>query len=306
MTAAFATVPCAAGSTWQMVQWPGAEACQGNTWLYDCAQYMTLQALANNLNGQAMDQASAMAAVAAAKAAAEAQAAQEAQMVTLASQQQQLSQSAASNPSSTTTASGSVPGIESNTGGMPGLSSGTAGGADSIVQPSSMGVSMGSQNVGVGAPGSGGMGSSGSGASLMSASSLGHRRLKQLGAPVGAGSNALASSSAALPTTQLGAACQKPIQGVVTGTNTGVFVIPNFKGVASLMTRGNDTMMIQLGGQGSQCVAGYRLMGGKILDVGRSKEEVQKQQEANKKSGAGGATAGWVLALLLAPLALWM
>jgi hypothetical protein len=113
-----------------------------------------------------------------------------------------------------------------------------------------------------------------------------------------------AGSAGALPSTQLGAACQRPIQGVVTGAGTGVLVIPNFKGVAAMQTRGNDTMFIQLGGQGSQCVAGYKLMGGKIMDVGRTKEEVAKQQEATKKSGAAAAAPAWALALLLACSAL--
>jgi hypothetical protein len=112
------------------------------------------------------------------------------------------------------------------------------------------------------------------------------------------------SSSGALPTTQLSAACQKPIQGVVTGANSGILVIPNFKGVGSMITKGNDTMMIQLGGQGSQCVAGYKLMGGKIMDVGRTKEEVQKQQDAVKKSGAAVAATPLALALLVGLLVL--
>jgi hypothetical protein len=70
-----------------------------------------------------------------------------------------------------------------------------------------------------------------------------------------------------------------------------------------MATRGNDTMTVQLGGGNSQCVAAYRLMGGKIMDVGRTKEEVQKQQEATKKSGAAAAAPRWFVALLVVVLA---
>lgn len=322
----------AAGSTWQMVQWPGPEPCQGNTWLYDCAQYMNLNAVANNLNGQATDQASAMAAVAAAKVAAEAQAAQEAQMAAMAAQQQQQqsSQTGASGAAAGPAPVG-VPGMDP---GVPGMSAGGSAGAGGQpamdMQQSAMGAGsqapvgmLGGQPAmgALGGQGSGMMGGQGSGmlgaggpmmsapnsapgASLMGGSTLGHRHLLQLGAgaPLGMGGSAMgASTSGALPSTQLGAACQKAIQGVVTGAGTGVLVIPNFKGVAAMQTRGNDTMFIQMGGQGSQCVAGYKLMGGKIMDVGRTKEEVAQQQEATKKSGAAAAAApGWALALLLA------
>jgi hypothetical protein len=313
-----------------MVQWPGPDACQGNTWLYDCAQYMNLNAVANNLNGQATDQASAMAAVAAAKAAAEAQAAQEAQMAAMAAQQQQQQQQsggqaggAAAGP-----APAGVPGMDPGVPGMGGAAGGSPaggmspagdsmgaggmaggqGGAGGMGMVGQAGAGpMGGQGAGgfgmagqqagamggmggMGAPGGGMGGGGGAGmmgspatSSLMGANSFGHRHLLQLGG--------------ALPSTQLGAACQKPIQGVVTGANSGILVIPNFKGVGAMATRGNDTMMIQLGGQGSQCVAAYKLMGGKIMDVGRTKEEVQKQQDA-VKSGAAAAHAPVSLAML--------
>jgi hypothetical protein len=68
-------------------------------------------------------------------------------------------------------------------------------------------------------------------------------------------------------------------------------VIPNFKGVASFTTRGNDTLLIQLGGSNSRCVAGYKLMAGQVLDVGRSKEGPAKQQAA-RSSAAGAMPAG--------------
>lgn len=158
---------------------------------------------------------------------------------------------------------------------MAGQQAGAMGGMGGMGGMSAPGGGMGG--------GAGMMGSPASSA-LMGANSFGHRHLLQLGG--------------ALPSTQLGAACQKPIQGVVTGANSGILVIPNFKGVGAMATRGNDTMMIQLGGQGSQCVAAYKLMGGKIMDVGRTKEEVQKQQDAVKKSGAAAAHAPVSLALL--------
>jgi hypothetical protein len=88
----------------------------------------------------------------------------------------------------------------------------------------------------------------------------------------------------------------------MTGANNGILIVPNFKGVATMQTRGNDTLFIQLGGQGSNCVAGYKLMGGKIMDVGRTREELKAQADAGaaKKSGAAGRAAPlWALAAAL-------
>jgi hypothetical protein len=55
--------------------------------------------------------------------------------------------------------------------------------------------------------------------------------------------------------------------------------------------------------QGSNCVAGYKLMGGKVMDIGRSKDELKAQQDAGAKKSGAGAAAGaptWGAALLLA------
>jgi hypothetical protein len=103
----------------------------------------------------------------------------------------------------------------------------------------------------------------------------------------------------------MGPACQKPIQGLVTGANTGMMVIPNFRGTASFTTRGNDALLIQLGGSNSRCIAGYKLMAGQVLDVGRSKEGPAKQQAA-RSSGAGAVPAGVLMwgALVLVMLLL--
>lgn len=291
-----------AGAIFQMVQWPGPEACQSNTWLYDCAQWMNLQAMNNNLQGQATDQASAMAQMAAM------QAAEQAQMAAMQAAQEQMAaggsqqaggagqaampgQSVAGVPGMDQSAAAGVPGL----GGAGGAGMGIAGGAG-------MGGAGGMAGAGMGGAGMGGagMGMGGAGmqqqpsSSLMGNNMLGHRHLLQAGM-MGAGAMSTAGPTA-MPTTSLSAACQKPIQGLVTAAGGGVMVVPNFKGVATMMTRGNDTMFIQLGGQGSNCVAAYKLKSGQIMDMGRPKDA---PAAATAKSAAVAAVVSSAASIML-------
>lgn len=343
-----------------MVQWPGTEPCEGNTWLYDCAQFMNMNALANSVTGQAMDATSAMAAAQALKAAEEAKAA---------AQQQQQGGGAAAAASTTagTAAATVIPGlgaisttsvpaaapapapIDSSsspgtsfqgvgpTGGSTGVNGASGpnpmpaaslkGGAPTqgdkpVIEierqcmPEPCGGGMGSQDAGSPFKDIGGMMSGGGrpatvGTSLIGTNSLGRRHVMQFGGgqalPLGSASASIAggaggaggSADAVLAgrmpiggsNSAMGPACQKPIQGLVTGANLGIMVIPNFKGVASFTTRGNDMLLIQLGGSNSRCVAGYQLMAGQVLDVGRNTTGPPKQQAA-RSSGAAGMPAG--------------
>jgi hypothetical protein len=128
---------------------------------------------------------------------------------------------------------------------------------------------------------------------------MGHRHLLQAGMMGGMST----AGPTAMPTTSLSAACQKPIQGLVTAAGGGVMVIPNFKGVATMMTRGNDTMFIQLGGQGSNCVAAYKLKSGQIMDMGRPKD-APAAATAKSAAGAAAVSAAASIVLVLATLLL--
>lgn len=296
----------------QLVQWPGPQACQASTWLYDCAQYLTLQARANNMQGQAQDQASAMAAVAAAQAAAEAKAA------AMATAQQQLSamqqqQQAAGDSGAAGSGTSNVPGLGSS--GVPGLSDPAAAGQTSTMQTvmtpgPSAGAStagangmMGSSASAMGSGSSMGPGSSGSSSLMMSApqgpSAMGHRHLLQT-----LGASAATDLPVSVPTTQLGPACQQPIRGIVTGANTGVWLIPNFAGVASVSTRGNDTLIVQLGGQGSSCVGAYKMLSGEILGLGQPVQTAAPQ--AATSAARNRLVKVWRVVLLLAVTSLWL
>ncbi|KAF6259374.1 hypothetical protein COO60DRAFT_1017741 [Scenedesmus sp. NREL 46B-D3] len=297
-----------AGAIFQMVQWPGPEACKSNSWLYDCAQWMNVQAMNNNLQGQATDQASAMAAIAAM------QVAQQAQMAAMQAAPEQMAamsgQSAAG-----------VPGMDPAASGVPGLAG--AGGAGVGMAGAGVGGFGNTDNAGLGGAGMGnagtafGAGMGGAGMqqptnslmgvnvqqptnSLMGANVMGHRHLLQAGLVPGSLSTAVPT---AIPTTSLSAACQQPIQGLVTTAGGGVMVIPNFKGVATMTTRGNDTMLIQLGGQGSNCVAAYQLKSGQIMDVGRP-EDAPAAAAADSRAGAAAVSAAGSIVLVLMTLLL--
>ncbi|KAF8065911.1 hypothetical protein HT031_002972 [Scenedesmus sp. PABB004] len=335
----------------QMVQWPGPEACQGSTWLYDCAQYMTLNGLMNSLNGAAQDQASAQAAVSAAQAAAQAQAA------AMAAASAQLAAADAAGGGAGAGAGAAMPGAAPagvpGLGGVPGLAADpTAGAGGSMAAAGPMpagdatgagafggagaGAGYGGAGAGAGYGGAGagagfggpaagagfggpaagaGFGGAGAGMGLGGAGTAGTGAgMMAAGAGMGAPSAALMGNGMTgvagrhllqpLPPGAVNAACSKPIQGVVTGAGTALMVIPNFKGVATMQTRGNDTMFVQLGGQGSNCVGAYKLLTGQIMDLGRSQPA---QATAAAKSGAGARAAGAggaaVAALLGAALA---
>jgi hypothetical protein len=285
-----------------MVQWPGPEACQSNTWLYDCAQWMNLQAMSNNLQGQATDQASAMAAMAAM------QAAQQAQMAAMQAAQEQMAvgggQAAGAGAAMPGQSTAGVPGMNPSAAAVPGL--GSAGGAGMGMSGGAGGMGgagMGGAGMGMGMGGAG-MGMGGAGmqqptSSLMGNNMMGHRHLLQAGMMGGMST----AGPTAMPTTSLSAACQKPIQGLVTAAGGGVMVIPNFKGVATMMTRGNDTMFIQLGGQGSNCVAAYKLKSGQIMDMGRPKD-APAAATAKSAAGAAAVSAAASIVLVLATLLL--
>ena len=94
---------------------------------------------------------------------------------------------------------------------------------------------------------------------------IGMGQAMPMAAPV-AGTNSLMGSGAGATA---GASCGENVQGIITGAKSAIIKIPTFKGIAVAQTQGNDTLLIALGGEGSQCVAGYKLVGGQFLNLGR-------------------------------------
>lgn len=270
------------------------------------------------MQGQAQDQASAMAAVAAAQAAKEAQQAAmaAAQQQLAAMQQQQAAAGASATPAGAPAGASAVPGLGAPAG-VPGLdgssaippAAGAAMTGPGALPGQAVGAATGPDAMAAGpamGPGAGMMGATSAAgppaSSLMASNSLGHRHLLQLPA-LGSGP-AASSLPMSVPTTQLGPACQKPIQGLVTGAGAGVWIIPAFKGVASVSTRGNDTMIVQLGGQGSSCMGAYKLLSGQVMGLGQAVAGPATQNKTATSAAGGVAISGGVafLAALTATL----
>lgn len=292
--------------------------------------------MAGSMQGQAQDQASAMAAVTAAQTAAQAQAAANAaaEQQLAATQQQQAAAGGPAAAGAAPAAGGAgaaVPGLGAPAvPGLGGASTATAGAAPAVGSAGMSGPGMMSgQGVGTatGAAGpsatAGGSGMMASGANLPGASGalstpasslmmataagsslIGHRHLMQSGT-LGA-APATSSIATALPTTQLAPGCQTPIQGLVTGASAGVWVIPNYKGVASVTARGNDTIIVQLGGQGSSCTGAYKLLSGQVLGLGQPVQNTTAQAKPATSTAGSNVSGFWsVVAALSSMLLLW-
>jgi hypothetical protein len=135
---------------------------------------------------------------------------------------------------------------------------------------------------------------------------IGMGQAMPMAAPVGTNSLMGAGTGAGAA----GASCSEQVQGIITSASTAILKIPTFKGIAIAQTKGNDTLVVTLGGEGSQCVAGYRLVGGQFLNLGRD-IVTMNVTNTTAKSAAGEAvvaTAGGraILAALVACLLIFL
>eukprot|EP00877_Chromochloris_zofingiensis_P002479 jgi/Chrzof1/12231/Cz06g26120.t1 len=87
--------------------------------------------------------------------------------------------------------------------------------------------------------------------------------------------------------------CQEPLQGIVTQPNAALVSVPTYP-VGQMMTKGNTTVYLQLGGQTSACIATYTLVTGQILNLGREPPPAAPaaaNATAPAESGAGSVSS---------------
>jgi hypothetical protein len=87
------------------------------------------------------------------------------------------------------------------------------------------------------------------------------------------------------------AACGQQVQGIVTGADSAVIKFPAFDVLGQVKTKGNDTVEIYFGGQGTQCTAGYKLTQGTFLGLGQT-AVATAAADGLGVAGAGAAAGG--------------